>query len=198
MRNPLIQFITLVLVVVFGVAVAQQYGSKQGAPMSPYTNTQATIAATKGDIVIDFYANDAPKTVQNFVELAKKGYYDGIIFHRVIKGFMNQGGDPTGTGTGGESIYGKKFEDEIDRNADIYKTGYKDGVVAMANAGPNTNGSQFFIMAADYDLPANYTIFGHVVSGMDVVDAINNVEVDEEDKPKEDVVMNKVTISEKQ
>ncbi|HEY1074759.1 MAG TPA: peptidylprolyl isomerase [Patescibacteria group bacterium] len=154
-----------------------------------------TISTTKGDITIELYESDAPKTTKNFKELAQKGYYDGVIFHRVIDGFMIQGGDPNGTGTGGESIYGDTFEDELNPNADSYKTGYKEGVVAMANRGPNTNGSQFFIMLKDTPLPKNYTIFGHVTSGMDVVHAIGKVAVDGNDKPLEEVKMTTVKVA---
>jgi cyclophilin family peptidyl-prolyl cis-trans isomerase len=152
---------------------------------------KATIDTTMGKIVIEFYPNDAPKTVENFKILADKGFYNGVIFHRVIKGFMIQGGDPTGTGTGGP---GYQFNDEINKDSQLYKTGYKKGIVAMANAGPNTNGSQFFIMHQDYPLPSSYTIFGHVVEGQDVVDKIATTETGPGDKPKNQVVMNKVTI----
>lgn len=149
-----------------------------------------TIETNKGTIVFETYDSDAPKTVDNFVTLAQDGFYDGIIFHRVIPGFMIQGGDPTGTGMGGP---GYKFEDELDPNTPSAKEGYKQGVVAMANSGPNTNGSQFFIMHQDYPLPHQYTIFGKVISGQDVVDAIANVDRNSNDKPDEDVVMEKVT-----
>jgi cyclophilin family peptidyl-prolyl cis-trans isomerase len=155
----------------------------------------AVIETNHGTIEIEFFREDAPKTVENFVQLAKKGYYNGILFHRVIGGFMIQGGDPTGTGSGGESIYGKKFEDETDATSDLYtKTGYKRGIVAMANAGPNTNGSQFFIMHKDYALPPNYTIFGRVISGIETVDAITAQPTGTGNRPKTDVVMTKVTI----
>lgn len=122
-----------------------------------------TLHTTEGDIVIDLDAKNVPITANNFFYLAKEGFYDNVIFHRVIPGFMIQGGDPTGTGTGGP---GYKFDDEK------FTGKYTRGTVAMANAGPNTNGSQFFIMHADYDLPPNYVIFGHVVKGLDVVDKI--------------------------
>ena len=125
---------------------------------------------TMGTIRIELFESDAPKTTENFTTLAERGYYDGVIFHRVIKGFMIQGGDPTGTGRGGESAWGGRFNDEIDASSAIYQRGYKKGTVAMANAGPNTNGSQFFIMHADYPLPPSYTIFGRVTDGIEVVD----------------------------
>lgn len=135
--------------------------------------TEAAIHTQKGDIVISLYGQDAPKTVTNFATLAKMGYYNNLTFHRVEPGFVIQGGDPNGNGTGGRSIYGPTFEDELSPNTPSYQTGYKEGVVAMANSGPNTNGSQFFIMLADNNtLPHNYTIFGKVTSGMDVVQKI--------------------------
>lgn len=154
-----------------------------------------TIETNKGKIVFETYDSDAPKTSKNFVDLANKGFYNGVIFHRVIKGFMIQGGDPTGTGMGGP---GYKFEDELNPDTESYKMGYVRGTVAMANAGPNTNGSQFFIMHKDTPLPHNYTIFGHVIEGMDVVDKIANEKVDQVNKPLEKVVMNEVTVKENQ
>jgi cyclophilin family peptidyl-prolyl cis-trans isomerase len=151
-----------------------------------------TIETNYGTITFQTYDSDAPNTVTNFVTLAGKGYYDNLTFHRVIKGFMIQGGDPTGNGTGGP---GYKFADELNPNTASYKAGYKKGVVAMANAGPNTNGSQFFIMTADYPLPNNYTIFGKVVSGQEVVDKIANLPTGANDRPVSPVVMKKVTVN---
>ena len=110
--------------------------------------------------------------MENFRLLAEHGYYDGLTFHRIVKGFMVQGGDPNGDGTGGESAWGGKFPDDINVSSDLYKAGYKRGIVAMANAGPNTNGSQFFIMHQNYRLPPAYVIFGKVSKGMEVVDAL--------------------------
>ena len=133
---------------------------------------KATITTVKGVIEIDLYPSDAPKTVTNFATLSIRGYYNNLTFHRVEPGFVIQGGDPTGTGAGGTSIYGTKFEDELNPNTPSYKEGYKEGVVAMANSGPNTNGSQFFIMLADNPLPHAYTIFGKVTKGMDIVKQI--------------------------
>lgn len=153
-----------------------------------------TIETNKGKIVFETYDADAPKAVKNFVDLANKGFYDGVIFHRIISGFMIQGGDPLGTGRGGP---GYTFEDELNPATESYKKGYVRGTVAMANAGPNTNGSQFFIMHADYPLPNNYTIFGKVVEGMDVVDAIASSPKDGSDRPLTEVVMKKVTVEEK-
>ena len=152
-----------------------------------------TIKTNKGEIKFETYDADAPKTVENFITLANKKFYDGVIFHRVIDGFMIQGGDPTGTGTGGP---GYKFADELNPQTESYKNGYKKGTVAMANAGPNTNGSQFFIMVADYPLPNSYTIFGKVIAGQEVADAIAKVAKNGSDKPLENVVMEKVTVVE--
>ena len=135
-------------------------------------------------------------TIENFRLLAERGYYDGVIFHRVIKGFMIQGGDPTGTGRGGQSAWGGRFNDEINRSSPLYQGKYTAGTVAMANAGPNTNGSQFFIMHIDYPLPPSYTKFGRLIEGQEVVDAIANVKTGQNDKPVEPVVMEKVTIQE--
>ena len=129
----------------------------------------------KGTIEIELLATHAPKTVENFRLLAERGYYTGITFHRIVRGFMIQGGDPKGTGEGGESAWGGKFEDEIDRKSPLYRGGYRRGMLAMANSGPNTNGSQFFIMHQDYPLEPNYVIFARVTSGMDVVDALASV-----------------------
>lgn len=148
----------------------QPQGSKQVEQVSA---TTATIKTAKGDIVVELYPTDTPKTVTNFASLAKAGYYNNLTFHRVEPGFVIQGGDPSGNGTGGYSIYGDTFEDEIDTSKQIYVDGYKEGVLAMANRGADTNGSQFFIMLADNEsLPKNYTIFGKVTSGMDVVKKI--------------------------
>jgi cyclophilin family peptidyl-prolyl cis-trans isomerase len=157
-------------------------------------NRSATIQTNKGTIRFELLEAEAPNTTDNFIQLATRGYYDGVTFHRVIKNFMIQGGDPTGTGRGGESAKGGRFNDEINRLSEVYKRGYKAGTVAMANAGPNTNGSQFFIMHVDYPLPPNYTIFGRVTEGQDVVDKIANAATDRNDKPTEPIVMEKVTI----
>ena len=132
----------------------------------------ATIETDQGSIGIEFLESAAPKAVENFRLLAEHGYYDGVTFHRIVKGFMIQSGDPTGTGAGGESAWGGRFADEINRQSDLYRTGYRRGIVAMANSGPDTNGSQFFIMHMDYDLPPNYVIFARVISGMSTIDRI--------------------------
>ena len=157
-------------------------------------NRTAVIKTTQGTIRFELLEADAPKTTENFITLAERGYYDGIIFHRVIKGFMIQGGDPSGTGRGGESAWGGKFKDEINPSSPVYQRGYKAGTVAMANAGPNTNGSQFFIMHEDYRLPPSYSIFGRVTAGQDVVDAIASTPKDRNDRPLSEVKMEKVTI----
>jgi cyclophilin family peptidyl-prolyl cis-trans isomerase len=159
-------------------------------------NRIARIETNMGTIRFELLEEDAPKTAENFRLLAEKGFYDGVIFHRVIKGFMIQGGDPTGTGRGGASAWGGRFNDEIDRSSELYRGAYTKGTVAMANAGPNTNGSQFFIMHADYPLPPSYTKFGRVIEGQDVVDKIATAPTHPGDRPKSDVVMEKVTIEE--
>ena len=183
------------------------------------TGTTAIIKTNKGDITLQLFDKLAPKTVKNFVELAQDGYYDGVIFHRVIPNFMIQGGDPTGTGRGGKSIYGEQFEDEFSDQLFNLR-----GALSMANAGPNTNGSQFFIVTMD-EVPAQmvgqleaagfpaeiidaykerggtpwldnkHTVFGHLVAGEDVAQAIQNVERDAADKPLEDVTIETIDIS---
>ena len=155
------------------------------------TATVAVIKTNMGTIEIELFEKETPKTVENFVGLANKGYYDGVIFHRVIDNFMIQGGDPTGTGRGGESFLGGKFKDEIVPEL-VFD---KEGLLAMANAGPNTNGSQFFITLAPTPwLNGHHTIFGKVIAGMDVVKAIGKVAKNQMDRPVKDVVMESVTI----
>lgn len=149
------------------------------------------LKTSKGNITLELDADMAPKTVTNFIQHAKEKYYDGLTFHRVIPGFMIQGGDPSGNGTGGESIFGETFEDEIDPSNVVYAGGYKTGAVAMANRGPDTNGSQFFIMEKDYPLPPNYTIFGRVTKGQDIVTKIANTERN----PSNDMPTQKVTFT---
>lgn len=154
--------------------------------------TVAIIKTNMGTIEIELFADQTPKTVENFVGLANKGYYNGVIFHRVIKDFMIQGGDPTGTGRGGESLWGGKFEDEI---VPALKHD-EPGMLSMANAGPNTNGSQFFITVVPTPwLDGKHTVFGKVINGMDVVYDISKVETSKPgDRPLKDVVMESVTI----
>ena len=183
-------------------------------------DTLETIKTNMGEIKIKLFPAEAPKTVENFTTHAKNGYYDGLIFHRVIKDFMIQGGDPTGTGMGGESIWEHSFEDEFDVKLHNIK-----GALSMANAGPNTNGSQFFIVQAD-SVPGNmleqmkempesfpedivkayeekggtpwldfrHTVFGQVVEGIDVVDSIADVAVGTADKPLDDVIIETITV----
>jgi cyclophilin family peptidyl-prolyl cis-trans isomerase len=149
----------------------------------------ATLHTNHGAIEVELFDDDAPQTVANFRKLAGDGFYDGVIFHRVIKDFMIQGGDPTGTGTGGP---GYTFEDEINDNKIVR------GALAMANAGPNTNGSQFFIVttgAAPW-LDGKHTVFGRVASGMEAVDSIEGTETDGRDKPKDDAVIERVELAE--
>src|ERR687887_1390501 len=150
--------------------------------------TQATLDTNHGPIELVLYDEDAPKTVDNFVKLARDGFYDGLIFHRVIPDFMIQGGDPTGTGRGGP---GYQFEDEFNQHK------VDRGALAMANAGPNTNGSQFFIVTADACpwLDGKHTVFGRVVSGMDVVDEISAVETDAADRPNDQVTIQRVELA---
>src|SRR5437762_11782081 len=159
-------------------------------------NRTAVIKTNHGTIRFELLESDAPKTTENFRLLAEKGFYDGVIFHRCISGFMIQGGDPEGTGRGGASAWGGRFADEINTSSEVYKRGYKAGTVAMANAGPNTNGSQFFIMHVDYPLPPSYTIFGRVTVGQYIVIAIATSDADRSDRPLSEVKMEKVSISE--
>jgi peptidyl-prolyl cis-trans isomerase B (cyclophilin B) len=150
--------------------------------------TNATMQTNHGVIEIELFDDDAPKTVENFTTLARDGFYDGVIFHRVIPDFMIQGGDPTGTGSGGP---GYQFADEFNDNKMVR------GALAMANAGPNTNGSQFFIVTADECawLDGKHTVFGRVTDGMDVVDAIERVDTGANDKPRQDVLIESVTVA---
>jgi cyclophilin family peptidyl-prolyl cis-trans isomerase len=170
--------------------VAQQYDSPPEMVIDTSTTYTASIRTNKGTITAKLFADEVPNTVNNFVFLAREGFYDGVIFHRIIEGFMLQGGDPTGTGTGGP---GYRFSDELEASR---SRGYKLGTLAMANAGPNTNGSQFFIMHADYGLPPQYSVFGKTIDGLDVVDAIGRVETDRSDRPLEDVVIETIEIAE--
>jgi peptidyl-prolyl cis-trans isomerase B (cyclophilin B) len=148
----------------------------------------ATMRTSHGELTLELFDEDAPKTVENFKKLASDGFYDGVTFHRIIRDFMIQGGDPTGTGSGGP---GYTFEDEINDHKVVR------GALAMANAGPNTNGSQFFIVtisAADW-LDGKHTVFGRVTDGMDVVDAIEGVDTDARDKPRTPVTIDAITLA---
>jgi peptidyl-prolyl cis-trans isomerase B (cyclophilin B) len=150
--------------------------------------TTATMHTSEGPIQLELFPDEAPKTVENFTKLANDGFYDGVVFHRVIPDFMIQGGDPAGTGMGGP---GYTFEDEFNDHK------VERGALAMANAGPNTNGSQFFIVTAEATpwLDGKHTVFGRVTSGMDAVDAISQVETDASDKPREAVVIERVELA---
>ncbi len=177
---------------------------KEKITMSPH----AIVETSLGTFEIELYTRDAPKTVENFVRLAEKKYFDGMRFHRVVPGFVIQTGDDksknpakmSSWGTGGQSIWGKEFEDELNPKASSFQAGYVKGVVAMANRGPNTNTSQFFVMLADNPrMPKLYTIFGKVVKGMDVVEKIGRVEIvpvnsPSDGRPKVDVIMRSVKI----
>jgi len=149
---------------------------------------RATLSTNHGEIEIELLPERSPLAVNNFIFLARDGYYDGVIFHRVISGFMIQGGDPAGTGRGGP---GYQFRDELEGEGRYHR-----GTVAMANAGPNTNGSQFFIMHQDYRLPHSYTIFGRVTKGIEVVDQIAGSETDRSDRPQTENIIDNVTITE--
>ena len=165
----------------------KQYDAPPALSIDPAKSYSATIETSAGSMTAELFPDDAPNTVNNFVFLARDGFYDEVIFHRVISGFMIQGGDPTGTGRGGP---GYRFDDEpVTRS-------YDRGTLAMANAGPNTNGSQFFIMHADYPLPPNYTIFGKLTAGEDVVDAIAGAQTGPNDRPVEPVAISGITIAE--
>jgi len=167
MKKLLVVLLTLCLINCYGGALAME-------------EKTVVLETNQGNIEIKLKVDVAPKACENFVKLAEKGYYNGLIFHRVIKGFMIQGGDPTGTGMGGESIWGKPFEDEV---TPVVKFD-GPGILAMANAGPNTNGSQFFITCAKTPwLNMRHTIFGEVISGLEVVQKIENTPVNGEDRP---------------
>jgi cyclophilin family peptidyl-prolyl cis-trans isomerase len=150
--------------------------------------SSATLHTSEGAIELELYPDDAPKTVENFTKLSRDGFYEGVIFHRVIPDFMIQGGDPTGTGTGGP---GYQFEDEFNQHLVVR------GALAMANAGPNTNGSQFFIVTAEATpwLDGKHTVFGKVTSGMDVVDRISEADRDANDRPRNPVTIDRVELS---
>jgi cyclophilin family peptidyl-prolyl cis-trans isomerase len=161
-----------------------------GMEIDPDKRYRAEIQTSKGTITADLFAREAPKTANNFVFLARQGFYDGLTFHRVIPGFVIQGGDPKGTGEGDA---GYSFQDELDNDLK-----YRRGTLAMANAGPHTNGTQFFIVAGPQGerLPKNYSIFGMVTDGMDVVEAIVSVPTGPGDRPVEPVTMDKVSVTE--
>jgi peptidylprolyl isomerase len=168
----------------------KQWSSPPEMVIDPAKRYRAEIDTSMGTMIAALDPIAAPITVNSFVFLAREGFYDGVIFHRVIQGFVLQGGDPEGTGRGGP---GYRFEDELPK-----KGSYEVGSLAMANAGPNTNGSQFFVISgpSGVRLPPSYSLFGQVVKGLDVVDAIEKVPTGAGDRPKEDVVINTITITE--
>ncbi|TVR37432.1 MAG: peptidylprolyl isomerase [Nitriliruptor sp.] len=163
--------------------------------IDPGATYRATIATSEGDVTVELDAAGAPMATNNLVSLARDGYYEGIIFHRVIDGFMIQGGDPTGTGMGGP---GYAFDDELGPAEELVERegSYVRGTLAMANSGPDTNGSQFFIVHEDAPLPPAYVVFGEVIDGMDVVDAIATTPTDEADRPLDPIEITAVTIDE--
>jgi cyclophilin family peptidyl-prolyl cis-trans isomerase len=167
--------------------MATQYDSAPAITIDLSKKYSATIHTNHGDISMDLFADEAPQTVNNFVFLAREGFFDGVVFHRVVPGFVIQGGDPTGTGRGGP---GYRFRDELE-----HPRTYQRGTVAMANAGPNTNGSQFFICLEDVGLPHSYTIFGKVTAGMEAVDSIAGTPLRGE-RPIDDAFMQTVEVQE--
>ncbi len=167
---------------------SKQYAQAPEMAIDVAKTYTATIVTGEGTMVAQLFADEAPQTVNNFVFLAREGFYDDVIFHRIISGFMIQGGDPTGRGTGGP---GYKFNNESSSRK------YLRGTLAMANAGRNTNGSQFFVMHADYPLPPDYTIFGKLISGEDVLDKIASARKGAQDRPVNPVAITGVSIEEK-
>ncbi len=211
-------FLCVALSIILGSQVQSQTKTSAPTKSKPSSSTKKEVAishpneagiieTSMGTIEVELYRADAPKTVENFVRLANQRFFDGVRFHRVVPGFVIQTGDDKSKdlklmaqwGTGGKSIYGKEFEDELNQGSASYKEGYKKGVLAMANHGPNTNSSQFFIMLDDNTtLPRSYTIFGKVTKGIDVVERIGSVELDQpgarDGRPKVDVLVKKVTV----
>ncbi len=198
----------LLILIVVGLVIAAGYYfnplDRKPVEVAPSAGVAPVVLETSmGNIGIELYPKDAPKAVENFLKLAKQGFYDGLSVHRVIPGFMVQGGDPNcGKNGGADQGFcggggpGYQFADEINKESPLYKTGYKTGVVAMANSGPNTNGSQFFIMVGDTPLPPNYVIFGRVVSGQDVANAISLVKRNASDRPSlAPIVISKIVVA---
>ncbi len=191
MKNTFKYLIGILLI--FSFSYSQQDTIKQkGRKLEQTKNPIVVMETSMGTIELELFSKQTPKTVENFLGLVRKGYYNGVIFHRVIDNFMIQGGDPTGTGRGGESIWGKEFEDEI--RPELKHDG--PGILSMANRGPNTNTSQFFItLVATPWLDGKHTVFGKVINGMDVVKAIGKVKtIKPGDRPEKDVVMKKVYV----
>ncbi len=213
MRSVRLGLLLCAIILISGMAAAQEAPAKkrptktlEGGKL--ILKTTAVVETSMGSFEIELYPSDAPKTVENFVKLTQKKFFDDMRVHRVSKNFVIQTGDEKSKdpakvnewGTGGQSIWGTQFADELNPDAPSYKEGYKRGVVAMANHGPNTNTSQFFICLKDAKLPHNYTIFGKVVKGMEVVDKIGAVDVipgpmgATDGRPKTDVVIKKITM----
>lgn len=194
--------VIIIIVVALGVyAFVRPDNNMTKTSFTVQSTQQATIKTSVGNIIVELYGNDAPQTVNNFISLASKDFYNGIPFHRVVAGFVIQAGDPLcanpprGNGPCGTGGPGYRFADELNPATPSYQQGYKKGVLAMANSGPNTNGSQFFIMLEDNPmLPPDYTIFGRVIFGQDVVDAIGRVEVDANDMPLMPVFIESIQI----
>lgn len=203
MSTKNIILLVVAIIIIIGVV---WLGGSQGAPKTNQTKSTvmptatATITTNQGVITLELYGNQAPNTVDNFKKLASSGFYDGTRFHRVIKGFMIQGGDPNSKDVSKMNMWGMgdpgyKFNDEIDSNSELYKVmGYERGVLAMANSGPNTNGSQFFIMHQNYPLPPSYTIFGKVTSGLEIVDTIATTPTNAQDRPLSDMIVEKIEV----
>jgi len=195
-RSTLLVIISVAVIgiatIVALIVLNQEERITEGGIQKEQESHRIILSTTKGAIMFQTFDKEAPNTAANFIKLAREGFYDGLTFHRVIDGFMIQGGDPNGDGTGGP---GYTFADEINASSPLYQKGYKKGIVAMANRGPNTNGSQFFIMLQDTLLPPQYTIFGSVTEGQEVVDAIGNVATDENDKPLEPVTIQGIEIA---
>ncbi len=191
--NGFIPFLMLLLTFSAAAGHAQDSTTplSEEPAVSDSSGTRVVIETNLGNITLRLYDDLTPKTVENFLGLARKGYYDGVIFHRVIRGFMMQGGDPTGTGYGGKSLWGEPFEDEIVESLKFDRR----GILAMANGGPGTNGSQFFITFAPTPwLNGKHTIFGEVIDGMDVLDKVEAAEVGPRDKPVEEIVIQHIDL----
>ena len=203
LRSCLRLYLTLGLLLglVIAVAACDSSSKRPTVPKDAKSSggLHATIETDKGPIELEFLPAAAPRAVENFRLLAEHGYYDGLTFHRLVKGFMIQGGDPNGDGSGGDSAWGGPVADEINPGSDLYHDGYRRGIIAMANSGPNTNGSQFFIMQENYPLPPNYVIFARVTDGMATVDAIANSPTvsngrGEQSKPVTPPIIKKVSV----
>ena len=197
-RAQTVVIVTTLLLSILIVACSEKGTDPAKPARQNQPNPTAVIETDAGTIKFELLENEAPKTAENFRALAERGFYNGTIFHRVISGFMIQGGDPNGDGTGGQTATGQPLPNEINRSSPLYQGGYRRGLVAMANKGiPETGSSQFFIMHQTYPLPPNYTVFGRVTEGMDVVDKIAaapNTGSSNQNRPVTPVKMNKVSV----